>query len=185
FDKIENVVVDVLAGNLRYEKQVISNREEEEPAVTELLSAHEELSDDSESSLKEEEGENIEVIDLSISVNWREQLVTIDQHAINLVYNHEYEVNVSSISLASPYELFHHFLPLNYIEQFVINSINRYGNDASNWVNVNINEYVKWLGLWVLMSAFPIADCWFYWRTNQEQTQPIAPFNFQCWMSHS
>lgn len=185
FDKIENVVVDVLAGNLRYEKQAVLNREEEETAVTELLSAHEELSDDSESSLEEEERENIDVTDLSISINWREQPVTIDQRTINLVYNRECEVNISSISLVSPYESFRRFLPLNYIEQYVINSINKRGKDASNWVNVNINEYVRWLGLWVLMSAFPVADRRFYWRTSHEQTQPIVPFDFQRWMSRS
>ncbi|CAG8586716.1 24723_t:CDS:1, partial [Gigaspora rosea] len=50
---------------------------------------------------------------------------------------------------------------------------------------VNINEYIRWLGLWVLMSAFPVADRRFYWRTNPEITQPMVPFNFQLWMSHS
>ncbi|CAG8855134.1 8611_t:CDS:2, partial [Gigaspora margarita] len=53
---------------------------------------------------------------------------------------------------------------------------------TSNWVIVNINEYVRWLGLWVLMSAFLVADHRFYWRTNSEITQPIVPFNFQRWM---
>ncbi|CAG8786125.1 45189_t:CDS:2, partial [Gigaspora margarita] len=112
FNEIENVIVDVLAGNLRYEKPTISNREEEEQAVTESLLAPEALSNDSESSLEEEEEQNIDVIDLSILVNWWKQPVTIDQ------------LNVSSISLALPYELFHQFLPLNYIEQFVVDFIN-------------------------------------------------------------
>ncbi|CAG8849650.1 13456_t:CDS:2, partial [Gigaspora margarita] len=111
FDEIENEIVDVLA-------------EEEEQTVTEPFSVPEALSDNSESSLEEEEEQNMDVIDLSILVNWQEQPVTIDQRAINLVYNHVCKVNVSSISLASLYELFRRFLPLNYIEQFVINSIN-------------------------------------------------------------
>ncbi|CAG8765962.1 24112_t:CDS:2, partial [Gigaspora rosea] len=96
FNEIENVVVDVLAGNLRYKKPTISNREEEEQVVTEALSAPEALSDDRVSSLEEEE-QNMDEIDL---------------------------INVSSISLALPYELFRRFLPLNYIEQFIIDSIN-------------------------------------------------------------
>ncbi|CAG8852521.1 17744_t:CDS:2, partial [Gigaspora margarita] len=97
FDEIENEIVDVLAGNLRYEKPTISNRKEEEQMVTEPFSVPEALSDDNESSLKEEEEQNMDVIDL---------------------------INISSISLASPYELFRRFFLLNYIEQFVINSIN-------------------------------------------------------------
>ncbi|CAG8780523.1 11045_t:CDS:2, partial [Gigaspora margarita] len=125
----------------------------------------------------------MDIIDPSISVNWQEQPVTIDQCAINLVYDHICKVNISSISLASPYELFRRFLPLNYIEQFIINSINICGRDTSNWAIVNINEYVIWLGLWVLMSAFPVADCRFYWRTNPEITQPMVLFNFQHWMN--
>ncbi|CAG8842769.1 18260_t:CDS:1, partial [Gigaspora margarita] len=48
FDKIENVIVDVLAGNLRYEKPTVSNREEEEQVVTESLPAPEALSDNSD-----------------------------------------------------------------------------------------------------------------------------------------
>ncbi|CAG8781933.1 9604_t:CDS:2, partial [Gigaspora margarita] len=77
-----------LNSNLQYEKPTVSNREEEEQVVTESLPAPEALSDDSESSLEEEEEQNMDIIDLSISVNWWEQLVTIDQHAINLVYDH-------------------------------------------------------------------------------------------------
>ncbi|CAG8842688.1 1200_t:CDS:1, partial [Gigaspora margarita] len=128
-------------------KPTVSNREEEEQVETELLLASEALSDNSNSSLEEEEEQNMDVIDLCILVNWQKQPVTIDQHAINLVYNRVCEVNVSSKSLASPYELFHQFLLLNYIEQFIINSINIRGKDTSNWAIVNINEYVIWLGL--------------------------------------
>ncbi|CAG8637283.1 24092_t:CDS:2, partial [Gigaspora rosea] len=85
FDKIENVIVNVLA-------------EEEEQVVTKSLSAPEVLFDDSKSSLEEEEEQNMNVIDLT-----------------------------------SSYELFRRFLPLNYIEQFVIDSINVRGRDTSNW----------------------------------------------------
>ncbi|CAG8814933.1 7564_t:CDS:2, partial [Cetraspora pellucida] len=116
FDKIENVVLDVLADNLRYEKQVVLNRKAEEAAVTELLSVHEELSDNSESSLEEEKRVNIDVIDL---------------------------INISSISLASPYESFHRFLSFNYIEQYVINSINRHGKDVSNWLELCENKEIE------------------------------------------
>ncbi|CAG8703261.1 11080_t:CDS:1, partial [Racocetra persica] len=184
FEEFENVTVDILAGNLRYEKQAILNQEE--LAVTELSPTHEEFSDDSESSLDEEEAENNEeVIDLSTTINWQEQPVTIDQRAVNLAYNYECKINISSISLASPYELFRQYLPLDYIEQSVINSINIRGRDTSNWVYLNINEYMRWLGLWVLMFVFPVADRYFYWRADQEHTQPLAPFNFQCWMSRT
>src|SRR6185295_12555977 len=35
------------------------------------------------------------------------------------------------------------------------------------------------------MSAFPVADRRFYWRTTQEITKPMDSFNFQRWMSLS
>ncbi|CAG8670343.1 13183_t:CDS:2, partial [Gigaspora rosea] len=35
------------------------------------------------------------------------------------------------------------------------------------------------------MSTFHFAGRHFYWRTNPEISQPIVPFNFQHWMSHS
>ncbi|CAG8841921.1 31083_t:CDS:2, partial [Gigaspora margarita] len=157
FDEIENEIVDVLAGNLQYEKPTFSNREEEQMA-TELLSVSEALSEDSKSSLEEEEEQNTD-----------KQPVTIDQRAVNLVYDHVCEVNVLSISLASSYKLFRQFLPLNYIKQFVIDSI------------IYIEEMVRFMGINV---CFPVADYRFYWRTNPEITQPMVPFNFQCWMSH-
>ncbi|CAG8842952.1 25281_t:CDS:2, partial [Gigaspora margarita] len=51
---------------------------EEEQMVTEPLLVPKALSDNSKSSLKEEEEQNTNVIDLSISVNWQKQPVTID-----------------------------------------------------------------------------------------------------------
>ncbi|RIB24266.1 hypothetical protein C2G38_2169016 [Gigaspora rosea] len=58
-----------LNNNLKYEKPTISNREKEEQLVTESLPAPEALSDVSESSLEEEKEQNMDIIDLSISVN--------------------------------------------------------------------------------------------------------------------
>ncbi|CAG8748070.1 17920_t:CDS:1, partial [Racocetra fulgida] len=189
FEEIGNITVDVLAGNLKYEKQATPNREELVTESSLTLPAYEDISyssDDSENDLEENNDRNdMDVIDLSVTINWREQQITIDQRAIHLAYNQDCKINIPSVSLASPYELFHQYLPLDYIEQFVINSINKRRRVTSNWTNITINKYMRWLGLWVLMSVFPVADRHFYWRTNQEQTQPIPLFNFQRWMSRS
>ncbi|CAG8716655.1 9176_t:CDS:2, partial [Racocetra fulgida] len=189
FEEIGNITVDVLAGNLKYEKQATPNREELVTESSLTLPAYEDISyssDDSENDLEENNDRNdMDVIDLIVTVNWREQQITIDQRAIYLAYNQDCKINIPSVSLASPYELFRRYLPLDYIEQFVINSINKRERVTSNWTNITINEYMRWLGLWVLMSVFLVADRRFYWRTNQEQTQPIPLFNFQHWMSRS
>ncbi|CAG8676073.1 10549_t:CDS:2, partial [Cetraspora pellucida] len=90
-DQLENVTVDVLAGNLRYEKQNV------------LVSEGQPLYDE-----------------LPI-----EQSITIDQREVNPSYNQECSVNIEFIRLASPLKLLCRYLPLNYIKQHVINSINR------------------------------------------------------------
>ncbi|CAG8778975.1 4023_t:CDS:1, partial [Cetraspora pellucida] len=70
FEEIGNVIVDILTDNLQYEKETILNREEEQPTVEELLPVFKKLSDNSESNLeKEEKNDNMNVIDLSTTVN--------------------------------------------------------------------------------------------------------------------
>ncbi|CAJ0851300.1 2534_t:CDS:2 [Entrophospora sp. SA101] len=127
-----NLNVDILAGNLHHEKQVSPNREIE---IAEPLIVQENLFDYSESSSEEDNASDVSNIDLTATVTWQEQPVTIDQRATHLAYNLAY-----------------------------------------------INEYMTWLGLWVLMSVVPVSDRCYYWRT-QEGTQPLLPFNFQRWMS--
>ncbi|CAG8502299.1 12436_t:CDS:1, partial [Cetraspora pellucida] len=187
-ENFENMEVDVLAGNLRYEKP----DDKELPPNVELPIVPTELSDDSDSSIEEddddvnEENNNIsQSSGPSTTVNWKEQFVTIDQREINPSYNQDCSVNIESVGLASPFNLLCHYLPVNYIKQHVINSINIHGRETSNWVDVNFDEYMRWLGLWVLMSAFSVADRRFYWRTTQEITKPMDSFNFQRWMSLS
>ncbi|CAG8586319.1 9657_t:CDS:2, partial [Scutellospora calospora] len=181
-ENFENMEVDVLAGNLRYEKpdddELLSN--------VELLTVPIELSNISESSIEEDDNtvneENSNTSGPSTTVNWKEQSITIDQREINLSYNQNCSVNIESIELASPFNLLCRYLPVNYIKQHIINSINMHGRETSNWVDINFDEYMRWLGLWVLMSAFPVADRRFYWRTTQDLTKPMASFNFQRWM---
>ncbi|CAG8597486.1 5246_t:CDS:2, partial [Scutellospora calospora] len=177
FDNIGdgNLVVDVLAGNLRYEKQTSE--------VAEQSTVQIELSESSESSLDEEDySSDISEVDLTTTPRWNEQPITIDQRAVNSTYNQPCKINIPSVSLASPYTIFSRYLPMNYIEQNIIHSINLLGRKNSNWVDVTINEYITWLGLWVLMSVVPVSDRRYYWRT-QENTQPLLPFNFQRWMA--
>ncbi|CAG8719190.1 23924_t:CDS:2 [Cetraspora pellucida] len=110
FEEIGNITVDVLADNLKYEKQATPNREE---LVTELSLASPAYkyisysSDDSKNYLEENnDRNNIDVINFSITINWHKQQITIDQYIIHLVYNQDCKINIPSISLTSPYELF-------------------------------------------------------------------------------
>ncbi|CAG8803129.1 4867_t:CDS:2, partial [Gigaspora margarita] len=93
------------------------------------------------------------------------------------------QINLPSDSLASPLTIFSQYLPINYIEQNIICSINLLGRSNNlNWIDINLNEYITWLGLWVLMSIVPVSDHHYYWRM-QENTQPLMPFNFQHWIT--
>ncbi|CAG8710339.1 37727_t:CDS:2, partial [Gigaspora margarita] len=161
-ESFENTVVDVLAGNLQYEKpNTLANRGM--PSNDELLTVPTECFDNSEKT-------------------WKKQFINVDQHEIHPSYSQECSVNIEFIRLASPFKLLCRYLLLNYIRQHVINSINIRGRQSPNWVDVSFGEYMRWLGLWVLMSAFPVADHRFYWRTTVELTKPMIPFNFQRWM---
>ncbi|CAG8841967.1 30657_t:CDS:2, partial [Gigaspora margarita] len=151
-EQIENTVVEILAGNLRYKKQITLSQAIPANIDREVDIAHKDLSDDNESSSEEEDSDNA-------------------------------DINISSIGQASPYEFLCRYLPINYIRQNVINSINIRGREIPNWIDVTFREYMSWLGLWVLISAFPVADRHFYWRTMQELTKPMTLFNFQCWIS--
>ncbi|CAJ0650491.1 10611_t:CDS:2 [Entrophospora sp. SA101] len=71
-----NLNVDILAGNLHHEKQVSPNREIE---IAEPLIVQENLFDYSESSSEEDNASDVSNIDLTATVTWQEQPVTIDQ----------------------------------------------------------------------------------------------------------
>ncbi|CAG8652452.1 15302_t:CDS:2, partial [Cetraspora pellucida] len=182
FDEVEdrNLVVNIRGGNLHYKKQVPSNNE-----VAETSTIQQNLPEYSENSSEEEDNagdiSDVSEVDLTTTVKWREQSVKIDQHAIHPTYSHACKINIVSINLASPYTIFHRYLPINYIEQNVIKSINLCGRKNLNWVDININEYMTWLGLWVLMSIIPMSNRRFYWKT--QDTHPLLLFNFQRWMS--
>ncbi|CAG8849823.1 20938_t:CDS:1, partial [Gigaspora margarita] len=63
--QIENTIVEILAGNLKYEKQVISNQAIPANIDREVNIAYEELSNDNESSSEEENSNNTDsIIDL-------------------------------------------------------------------------------------------------------------------------
>jgi len=83
-------------------------------------------SDDSGSSSEEENINNTATveIDLTTTVNWQEQTVTIDQRAIHTAYKQSCKVNVPSIGLASSSMLFYCYIPLDYVRQHIIHSIN-------------------------------------------------------------
>src|SRR5438132_285239 len=117
FDKLSdgNVVTDILASNVRYERPIVSNRNV--ATTTEPLTA--DISDDGGSSVEEEQ-DNIREIDFAATVNWQEQAVTIDQRAIHMAYNQQCKVNVTSMGLISSSMIFNRYVPLNYI----IHSIN-------------------------------------------------------------
>nr|CAG8616262.1 15443_t:CDS:2 [Entrophospora candida] len=119
-----NLNVDILAGNLHHEKQVSPNREIE---IAEPLIVQENLFDYSESSSEEDNASDVSNIDLTATVTWQEQPVTIDQHATHLAYNLACKINILSISLASPYTIFRRYLPIKYIEENIIQSINLCG----------------------------------------------------------
>ncbi|CAG8731835.1 44521_t:CDS:2, partial [Gigaspora margarita] len=182
FDEVGdgNLVVNIRGRNLHYEKQVPLNNK-----VAETLTTQQNLPEYSENSSEEEDSagdvNDISEVDLTTTVKWQEQSVKIDQCAIHPTYSHACKINIVSINLASPYTIFCQYLPMNYIEQNIIKSINLCGRKNSNWVDMNINEYVTWLGLWVLMSIIPMSDCYFYWKT--QDTHSLLPFNFQYWIS--
>ncbi|CAG8730149.1 17493_t:CDS:1 [Gigaspora rosea] len=163
FDEVGdgNLVVNIRGGNLRYEKQVPSNNE-----VAETSTTQQNLPEYSENSSEEEDNtgdvSDVSEVDLTTTVKWREQSVKIDQRAIHPTYSHACKINIVSVNLASPYTIFRRYLPMNYIEQNIIKSINLCGRKNSNWVDMNINEYMTWLGLWVLMSIIPMSDRRFY-----------------------
>ncbi|CAJ0825127.1 9605_t:CDS:2 [Entrophospora sp. SA101] len=119
-----NLNVDILAGNLHHEKQVSPNREIE---IAEPLIVQENLFDYSESSSEEDNASDVSNIDLTATVTWQEQPVTIDQRATHLAYNLACKINILSISLASPYTIFRRYLPIKYIEENIIQSINLCG----------------------------------------------------------
>ncbi|CAG8836472.1 9459_t:CDS:1, partial [Racocetra persica] len=155
--------------------------------VAEQSTIHTELLESSENSSDEEDyasdASNVSEVDLTTTSIWKEQPITIDQRAIQLTYNRPCRINLPSVSLSSPFTIFSRFLPMNYIEQNIVRSINLLGRKNNlNWIDININEYKIWLELWVLMSIVPVSDRRYYWRT-QENTQPLMPFNFQRWMS--
>lgn len=86
---------------------------------------------------------------------------------------------------------FHHLHYFIFISHFIILdnmsfTLLIFEEEKLNWTDININEYMVWLGLWMLMSVFPVGHRrFFYWRTTWERTQPLAPFAFQHWMSLS
>ncbi|CAG8753830.1 40061_t:CDS:2, partial [Gigaspora margarita] len=84
----------------------------------------------------------------------QEQSVKIDQYAIHPTYSYACKINIVSINLASPYTIFHRYLPMNYIEQNIIKSINLCRRKNLNWVDININKYMIWLGLWMSILRF-------------------------------
>ena len=71
FDKLSdgNVVTDILASNVRYERPIVSNRNV--ATTTEPPTA--DTSDDSGSSVEEEQ-DNIREIDFAATVNWQSKL---------------------------------------------------------------------------------------------------------------
>ncbi|CAG8823028.1 35252_t:CDS:2, partial [Gigaspora margarita] len=159
FDKVgdENLVVNIRGGNLRYKKQVPSNNN-----IAETLTTQQNLPKYSENSSEKKDNagdvSDVSEVDLTTTVKWQEQSVKIDQHAIYPTYSRACKINIVSINLASPYTIFCRYLPMNYIEQNIIKSINLCGRKNLNWVNININEYMTWLGLWVLMSIISMSD---------------------------
>ena len=74
-----NVVADILAGNLRYEGPSVSNTNRHVSTTIEQSTAHE---DDSGSSSEEEQVDDTSEVDLTTTVNWQEQAVTIDRRSI-------------------------------------------------------------------------------------------------------
>ena len=67
--KLPNVVTDILASNVRYERPIVSNRNV--ATTTEPPTA--DTSDDSGSSVEEEQ-DNIREIDFAATVNWQSKL---------------------------------------------------------------------------------------------------------------
>src|SRR5437764_6988616 len=100
-------VIDILASNVRYERPIVSNRNV--ATTTEPPTA--DTSDDSGSSVEEEQ-DNIREIDLTVTVNWQEQTVTIDQRAIHMAYNQQCKYLIVMFRL------------ITYIKQHIIHSIN-------------------------------------------------------------
>ncbi|CAG8614479.1 38543_t:CDS:10, partial [Gigaspora margarita] len=95
---------------------------------------------------EEEDSDNANsIIDLDTLESWKEQPITIDQCEVYLSYNQGCIVNILSIGQASPYEFLHQYLPINYIRQNVINSINIHGRETPNWIDVTFGEYIKML----------------------------------------
>ncbi|CAG8844442.1 4270_t:CDS:2, partial [Gigaspora margarita] len=148
-----NLVVDILAGNLRHEKRATLSSEVAEQStihneVAEQSTNHTELLEFSKSSSEEEDyasdASNVSKVDLTTTSIWKEQPITIDQRAIHLTYKQLCQINLPSVSLASPFTIFSRYLPMNYIEQNIIRSINLLG---------------------------------------RKNTQPLMPFNFQRWMT--
>ncbi|CAG8637789.1 3154_t:CDS:2, partial [Racocetra fulgida] len=72
---------------------------------------------------------NISEVDLTTTSIWKEQPITIYQRAIYSTYKQSYQINLPSVSLASPLTIFSQYLPMNYIEQNIIRSINLLGRN--------------------------------------------------------
>ncbi|CAG8620293.1 12771_t:CDS:2 [Gigaspora margarita] len=139
----ENIVLDILAKSLNIE---------------EFLNDLEEFSSNSESSSEDYSSDNSNKTNSSIRINWKEKPITIDPREVNLAYTNACRVNILSINFVSLYTLFFRYLPLNYIEQYVILSINIHRREKPFAFNrwMSLKQFEQILSYHILMTPYEL-----------------------------
>lgn len=115
---------------------------------------------------------------------WIFRPVSVDQREVTPSYRRATEVNIDNPGSADELDYFMAFFPHRYVSNVVLGSINERGRTMSAaWRDIDLPEYLSFLGLWLTMTLCPLPDRSLYWRRDAAKMSPLPVFNFHVHMS--